>query len=660
MTVGEFVAKVRRGLKKPPRYIAQRVLLEAQLEWERLYSWRRAKGITALGLVRAEGHASIDAWWEVLGRRPALAPTDVADYDAVCAGDRQRIMAAAADASRHRVDLLGSGPIDLGEAIDWHRDYKTHFRWEPAYCRDISYNNLHQPSDVKFPWEVSRMQWMIPLGQAYLLTGDESYATHAKALVASWIQANPYAHSVNWACTMDVALRVLSWTWFFHAFKDSEAWREREFRGMFLRALYLHGDFIGRNLEKSDVNGNHYTADAAGLVFAGLFFGVERWSSRGWAILCEQLPLQVFPDGVDFESSVPYHRLVHELFLLPAMYRRRHGLVVPAAYRQRLVAMARFIEGYSRPDGSVPLWGDADDGRALPFGAQPVNDHRYLLGIDGLEWQVPELAAAFSGSRAEVAWLLGTRLAATLPARPAVDARSVAFHNGGFYVLRGPRDHVFIDCGPVGLDGRGGHGHNDLMSFEAMLDGIHLVTDCGAYVYTADYIARNRFRSTAYHNTPQVDGEEINRFIRPEDLWHLHEDARHELVTWELADETTRFMGRHTGYLRLPDPVEVTRELILDTRAHSLVIVDRLRSSGIHTVEIPLHLAPGVEIANLDDTTLLLGGRFRCTWSGTQAWTVEISQARISPSYGVAVATKRIAWKARWRGDAELRVSITS
>ena len=222
----------------------------------------------------------------------------------------------------------------------------------------------------------------------------------------------------------------------------------------------------------------------------------------------------------------------------------------------------------------------------------------------------PGLVASFAGSRAEIAWLLGTKQAASLPSRDVLDrdASSIAFRDGGFYVMLGRRDHVFVDCGPVGLAGRGGHGHNDLLSFEAMLDGLHLVTDCGAFVYTADYAAQEiAFRpSTAYHNTPQVDAEEINRFIRPDDLWHLHADARHELVAWELGADTTRFVGRHTGYLRLPDPVHVTRELMLDARAHSLVIVDRLHASGKHTVEVPLHLAPGIAVTKLDEATLLL------------------------------------------------------
>ena len=47
-------------------------------------------------------------------------------------------------------------------------------------------------------------------------------------------------------------------------------------------------------------------------------------------------------------GGVSYHRLVAELFLLPALYRLRLGLNVPAAYRERLAVLL----GASRAESS--------------------------------------------------------------------------------------------------------------------------------------------------------------------------------------------------------------------------------------------------------------------------------------------------------------------
>ena len=277
-------------------------------------------------------------------------------------------------------------------------------------------------------------------------------------------------------------------------------------------------------------------------------------------------------DGVDFESSAAYHRLVCELLLLPALYREQLGLDVPASYRARLEAMGRFTAAILHPDGLAPLWGDADDARALPLGGQPINDHRYLPGLLGL-----------GGDASEARWVLGSTEERPLPPRG-----SASFPRGGVYVLAGDQDHVVIDCGPVGLAGRGGHGHNDCLSFEATLAGERVVGDCGSYVYTASPVERNRFRATAAHNTPAVDGAEQNRI--PESLWLLEEDARPE----PLLVEELRFRGAHTGYLRLADPVRPVRTIALEPELHALLVHDALEARAPHNVEVPSTSRPGL------------------------------------------------------------------
>lgn len=652
----DLIGMIKRGMKKPPRYIIQRIIHELRGQVERHVAPRRARQLSAKVLAKRAGYSSLDQWWDALATRPYLAQTEMphVDLERIYPCDQTRILNAAEHAIAHKVDLLGSGPVEMGAEIDWQRDYKTGHRWVHAYCRDIEYNNPDRPSDVKFPWELSRMQWMMPLGQAYLLTGDERYALAARDLLSHWISENPYAGSVNWSCTMEVALRIHTWTWFFHVFKHSTAWAETAFRERFLQSLFLHGDFTTRNLEKSDINGNHYTADAAGLVIAGLFFGsgsaAQHWLKLGWDILCDEMPRQVFPDGVDFEASVPYHRLVQELFLISAIYRLRYGLDVPEWYRDRLIAMARFTAAYSRPDGSVPLWGDADDARALPFGGQSINDHRYLLGLVGTAFDVKDLRAGFSGPRSEILWLMGADAASTLPDREILDhdQSSIAFPDGGFYVLRNRRDHVFVDCGPLGLGGRGGHGHNDLLSFEAVLDGVHLISDCGAYLYTADYQERNNFRSTAYHNTPQVDGEEINRFVRPDYLWFLHNDASHEVREVSFGPNTDRLVLSHGGYRRLKSPVTPVRSFELNHAEHRLTIRDEFKGEGEHQLEIPLHLASGVEVNRQEPGHLVLQVEkrsFSLAWDATSMWNLRIESGRISPSYGVSLPSTTLIWR---------------
>jgi hypothetical protein len=167
----QLVGKLRRAASKPPAYVLQRMVRELGMWSERYRAPIRIRRLSAEYLSRQLGHAGIDAWWEMLARRPYLAHLELrpGEHESVCPGDAERIMRRAEDACAHTVDILGAGPVMLGRQIDWHRDYKTGFRWPAAYCADLEYGKPGHGADVKFPWELSRLQWLIPVVQDQLI-----------------------------------------------------------------------------------------------------------------------------------------------------------------------------------------------------------------------------------------------------------------------------------------------------------------------------------------------------------------------------------------------------------------------------------------------------------------------------------------------------------
>ena len=239
-----------------------------------------------------------------------------------------------------------------------------------------------------------------------------------------------------------------------------------------------------------------------------------------------------------------------------------------------------------------------------------MNDHTYVPALVGL-----------GGPASEARWLLGDADDTPLPPRA-----SASFPDGGVYVLAGERDHVVIDCGPIGLHGRGGHGHNDCLSFEATLDGVKLVTDSGSYVYTASPEQRNRFRGTAAHNTPHGR----RRRAEPDSRVAVAARGRHARPEPLLVEEL-RFRGAHSGYVRLPDPVRVVRTFALDPAAHRLTIEDELDAAGEHDVRVPLHLAAGVaaERTASDAPARPRSRRFRLRWEPGDAWDVHDRRGRV-------------------------------
>jgi uncharacterized heparinase superfamily protein len=617
----------------------------ARRPWSRIYP----TFVTDRALLSATGTTSIDELWQTLAATPFFVnasrrPTWTAAIRTIGEDAPASIIAAADRILMHEFDLLGSGPTQFGPRLPWHEDFKTRRVWPLRYSENFEVSEFDKPSDVKVPWELSRCQHFTRLGQAYWLTNDERYAREFVAEVSDWIDENPWGRGVNWVSTMDVALRAISWIWGFHFFAESRACEEPGFRSRLLRSLYLHGEHIATHLEQAPVNGNHYVSDGAGLVFLGCFFRSTRkghaWRDNGRAIVIGEMQAQVSEDGVDFEASTAYHGLVLELFLTAYQLLGLNGETIPAAEWQRLERMCEFVEAYTKPNGRVPLVGDADDGCVQILGSHVIGDHRHLLSTGAVLFGRVDFKRAAGRLWHESFWLLGPEavdLFARLP-EPIDPRRSKAFPAGGFFVLRDGDTHLFIDCGNVGMRGTGGHGHNDILSFELVLDGMPIVTDSGAYLYTASREWRNRFRSTAFHGTIQVDGEEVNRFVGPDALWQLRNDATPYGVSFTHEARVDRFLGAHDGYRRLPDPVRVTREAVLMRGESVVAFADTIEGTAQHVVVWRFPLEPGLQVA-------FNGGDVRFERDGAVRWLLPITGAEslrwtlepgwVSPSYGV-------------------------
>jgi hypothetical protein len=652
--MSELLERARRAARKTPRELAVRLTeigwTQLQRPWSRVYP----RMLTERVLVKAAGAPSIDALWQEQQAAPFFLSPDRQSawtrvFRARYPDSPDSIVRAADRVLRHEFDLLGSGCVALAASLPWHTDFKSGREWPVDYAPQMEYLEIDKPTDVKVPWELSRCQHFTTLGQAYWLTGDERYAREFVDETYDWIRRNPWAHGVNWACPMDVALRAVSWIWGFYFFADAAACRSRAFRGAFLRSLYMHGEYIAGHLERGEVNGNHYLCDGVGLVFLGTFFRAtpkgRQWLQTGREIIAAEIFNQTSEDGVDFEKSTAYHRLVLEAFLTSHLLLDIHGDRLSAAWVARLDRMFEFVEAYIKPDGTIPLVGDADDGRIQKLGGQDINDHRYLLAAGAVMFGRADFKRAAAGFSDETFWLLGPdgadRFDSIQGTTPAVESK--AFDAGGFYVLRTDRAHVFIDCGEVGMHGRGGHGHSDITSLEIWLDGMNLVSDCGAYLYTASKEWRNLFRSTAFHNVVQIDGEELNRLVSPDHLWHLRDDARPQNVVWHWGAGADYFHGAHNGYGRLEPPVLVTREVLLVKEGPDVLVRDSVEGRGSRELVWRFHLDPALDPV-VDGTDVRLRAAGRDAWlqivDAAPGSSVAIESGWVSPSYGVRVNTR--------------------
>lgn len=481
----------------------------------------------------------------------------------------------------HRFNLLGSGEVDLGHKINWHQDFKSGFIWPKKYFKNIKTVDLSNNADVKVPWELSRFQHLACLGQAYWLTLNKNYVMEFKEEIKEWIEENPVEIGVNWACTMDVALRAVNWIIAYFYFKDC-SFIDRNFWSMFYKEMYLTGMFINRNLEcnKYGHGNNHYLSNLAGLVWLGLFFGsfnskTQKWFHKGLYGLITEIKYQVNSEGTDFEASIPYHRLVTELFLSTSILLEKNGMILPEWYKKRLNNMCKFIMYYTKPNGLAPQIGDADDGRFhifVHYGLEEKRDHRHILGVAGEYFDSDELRYHAGNERMDAVWLIGSLKNYKFTRDVKLVIKN--FSQMGCCIIRDKDIFIIIKYKNTLNECNKGHCHNDLLSFELNIRGEDIIIDPGTYLYTADWRERNKFRGTAYHNTLQVNNEEQSKF-NGYNLFDMANSTKTELVKLSKVDGNVVFIGKHDGYYSQYGCI-YEREIIYNFIEKKITINDKL------------------------------------------------------------------------------------
>ncbi|NIM98700.1 MAG: hypothetical protein GTO24_11665, partial [candidate division Zixibacteria bacterium] len=461
-----------------------------------------------------------------------------------------------------------------------------------VFYQDIRYG--HQTGvDIKVPWELSRFQHLTTLGQAFLITKNTKYSDEYRNEIIDWTENNPVGFGVNWKTTMEVAIRASNWLVAMEYFSKTNPFTV-EFLTEFYRSVYEHGRFIRAHLEYSPFfKGNHYLSNIVGLMFIAIYCPFFK-EARKWLDFCKreierEMQNQVYDDGCNFEASTSYHRLVLELFFFCETICERANIHFSSSYKSKLRKMFDFSLYCIKPNGMIPQIGDNDSGRFIVFGKRPILDQTYLLNWAAIRYKESRFKRPEYGFDEESFWIFGWEGASCWNGLPCAEnpLGSRAFPHAGWFVLRDTHDYCFISCGPNGQNGKGGHAHNDKLSFELMLNGRDVIVDPGTYVYTSYPEERNKFRATAHHNTIKFNDCEQNPISNS--LFYLSGSAEIIDTKLEETDREVRFEGaiRYNG-------VSHCRIITLDKRSGDWRISDNLSSAKPRTAQLLFHLAPGV------------------------------------------------------------------
>ncbi len=550
-------------------------------------------------------------------------------------GEVEVILREADEIRQHCFRLLGYGPLDYGKEIDWHLDAVHGKRAPNLPAYQIDFLDFDAVGDHKVTWELSRHQHLVTLAKAWHLTREARYVEEAVTQWYSWQKANRYPMGINWASSLEVAFRSLSWLWMRHLLIDWPGFSSA-LRDDLLRALALNARHIDRYRSTYFSPNTHLLGEGLALFFIGVLCPdlreAERWKLQGWTILLHESQRQVLPDGVYFEQSLYYHVYALDFFVHAHFLAARNGIAIPSAFDDVLRKMLTVVQVLSQAN-----FGDDDGGRLFNprrNRAEHMTDPLALgTALYPDRFSAPELTE-------EAIWLFGRD--AIRKATATIDPHSCSFPDAGLYLIADLNpipQQLLIDAGPQGA-GRCGHGHADALNVSLSLHRRPCLVDSGTCAYIARDNVRQQFRGTRAHNTLAVDGLDQAEPAGPF-AWTALPDVKME--TWISAQTFSFFAGYHIGYERFPQPVR-HRRFIFHPHGGFWLVRDLAEGTGSHLLETSWHFAPDLEVTKQ-------GNIFVASPTGKKRqpkqlmlvpaddprWTCEVVSEFISPAYGVKV-----------------------
>lgn len=456
---------------------------------------------------------------------------------------------------RHYI-YTGDGICDFGDKpIDWFAN--------------PTYNNY-----CEWPWGFNRhWSWRLA-ARAYRLTGDEKYAESAAEQFDSWVKQAlspepPCAAgaTIAWR-TIETGIRMAyCWPEIIHTFIRSSAFTDDVLTD-WCKSVWEHGE----RLRRDHVTGNWLIMEMSGLFIIGLLYPFFKDSAAWFAYaqnkLKEELRIQVYPDGMQYELSTNYQMVVIIYYMITVRMSRAYNRPVDPEILQTLENMMLAYTKLIRPCGTTP---DINDG--YEYNARAI----IARAID----MYPEN----EGFR----WVLTKGKEGTPPAKD-----SVVFPHAGLAALRsgwGKDDtFLFFDGGPFGK----AHQHEDKLQVLFSVGEENILTETKRYAYDTSAM-RQHCLHTAGHSTVMVDGMGQNR--RKNFVWQPEDIEKDGGLQYKLGDDVDAVRAVYNeGYGEEQDKTVTHERSVYFFKKETgckpfAVVVDRLTAEeGEHNYEVQWNL----------------------------------------------------------------------
>lgn len=515
-----------------------------------------------------------------------------------------------------KIQLFGYKELAIGTEINWHYEPLENITAPQNFGKAINYRNAAIVGNIKVIWELGRHQFLVPIAVYYAVTGDIKYKEFVLRHLQSWLEQNPYACGVHWCSSLELALRLISWSIIHSLFvlrdnNDGLLSAVNDPRQL-SDSIYQHIYFIRHYLSRHSSANNHLIGELTGIWVACNIFDLgkqgQRWATYAQRQLEREALRQNHIDGVNKEQAIGYHQEIMEYFMLIMAVAKRCERVLAKSFYDRFDDMSTFLADITPYKGSPPQFGDSDEGFVTFFAADekaaPFEQIFSAMQVVGTNTRYLGLELPYSNKAFWFAMAYGciTKSIQIRNSPVTLKPYPLAYMQGGYAMLGDEHTHLVFKASELGYLSIAAHGHADALSFCLAINGEWWFVDPGTYAYHGQREWRDYFRGTRAHNTIAVDNENQSAIGGPF-LWTRH--ARANINDWGTNSQGVQSVsGEHDGYKH--NNVRHKRKISFHPFARQVEIIDEISATGKHTYQMAFHFSPEVEIEKIADKEFVL------------------------------------------------------
>lgn len=420
---------------------------------------------------------------------------------------------------KNEINILGH--IEVWQPGKWNFETATHL-WN---------FNLHY------------FEYGVALACSYKKNNDLVLYKKFKELYCDWCDTNDYCKGDAWH-PYTISVRIPNLLISMELFTDILC-EDVEFYQFLNKSIYEQYIFLLNNMEKN-LLANHYMENLKTLYICSVYFKENEIEKKIKKKFIGQLDEQILADGMHFERSFMYHRIILESLLRIYKIEKRRETkdkIFLENIKNIVERMADCMYSLEKGMGKIPLFNDAGEGVAKDV-------EQLLEAVDVVCDYRPKYRDNFGQT--------------------------------GYFKLHNKYCTILFDGGKMGPSYMLGHAHCDTLSFELSIEEIPVFVNAGTFQYQC--LERGYFRSVRAHNTIQCGSME------QAECWGEHRVGRRIEKVYGCLKDKNRCEGSYVGY----HGEVVKREITVSEK--TVLLKDTIENTNEKTIHSFFHIHPACNV----------------------------------------------------------------